>query len=323
MKLFSSSSFSLLAAILTTVSSADAALSFSAGYAGTTYHTDGNVNGIVSYDWGSDGALYYSTADSSSMSAGVFRHDSSGTTTIRAASSTFAGATLVAIGSSIYYNDSTFANDQRIYQYSVGTGSTTVATVTNYALATDGTYLYTTGGDFAETRMTQYLNGIYGGTIDLGGVAGASGPMTFDAAGNLFYAPGYGELEIYRWTALEVAAAMAGTTPLSADGHLWVDYESSFPTAGGATSMLTDADGNLIVTLTNFTDPSALVRFSPDGSSHETIATSFDRLGELRMHEGNLYVSDGNSIVQIIPEPSSFLLSLVACGACLGIRRRR
>ncbi|RYD32011.1 MAG: hypothetical protein EOP87_13625 [Verrucomicrobiaceae bacterium] len=326
MKLFTHALAATFAVTILTVSSATAALSFNAGYGSVNYHTHGNNDGIVSYDWGSDGALYYATADSSYMSGGVFRKDGSGVTTIRAASNTFAGASVVAVGSSIYYNDSTFSNEQRIYQYATGTGNTTVATLTNYALGTDGTHLYSTGGDFSGTRLTFYQNGLTGGTIDLGGVDGASGPLTFDGAGNLFYAPGYGELAIYRWTAAEVAAAISGggSPALSADGHLWVDYSSAFPTAGGATSMLTDALGNLVITLTNFTDPSALVKFSADGSgTYETIATSLDRLGELRMRDGNLYVSDGNSIVQIIPEPSSLLLGVMACGSFVMIRRRK
>jgi hypothetical protein len=323
---FSKTRISALIISLAIASSAAAALSFSPGYSAQNYHTHGSSDGIISYDWGADGALYYATADSSFLSAGVYRHEGAFTTSIQNASGNFAGGSVIAVGSSIYFNDSTFSNQQNIYQYSLGTGTTTAATLANYALGSDGSHLYTTSGDFATTRLTYFIDDLAGGTIDLGGVAGASGPLTFDASGNLFYAPGYGDLSIYRWDAAEVAAAISGngSPSLSAGGHLWIDYSAAFGSAGGATSMLTDAEGNLIVTLTSFTDPSALVKFSADGSgTYETILTSFDRLGELRMHEGQLYLSDGNSIVGIIPEPSSLLFCMVTCGAGFAVRRRR
>lgn len=315
-----------LAISLAVASSAAAALSFSPGYSAQSYYTHGTSDGIISYDWGSDGALYYATVDSSYLSAGVYRHQGASTTTIQSASGSFAGGSLIAVGSSIYFNDSTFSNEQRIFQYSLGSGTTTTATLANYSLGSDGSHLYSTGGDFSGTRLTYFLDDLAAGTIDLGGVASASGPLTFDAAGNLFYAPGYGDLSIYRWNAAEVAAAISGngSPSLSASGHLWIDYSAAFGSAAGATSMLTDAEGNLVITLTSFTDPSSVVKFSADGSgSYETILTSFDRLGELRMHEGQLYLSDGNSIVTIIPEPSSLLLCMAGCGVGFFVRRRR
>lgn len=325
MKKLLNTRFATIAVSLAIASSAAAALSFSPGYSANTYYTHGNGDGITSYDWGSDGALYYGTA-SSYLSTGVYRHDGIATTTIQGVTGNFSGGSVIAVGSSIYFNDSTFSNVQQIYQYSIGTGTTTTANLTNYSLGSDGSHLYSTGGDFSGTRLTYFLDGVTGGTIDLGGVSGASGPLTFDAAGNLYYAPGYGDLSIYRWNAAEVSAAISGngSPSLSASGHLWIDYSVAFATAGGATSMLTDAEGNLIVTLTNFTDPSALVKFNADGSgSYETILTSMDRLGELRMHEGQLYLSDGNSIVTIIPEPSSLLFCMAAFGMGGFFRRRR
>lgn len=315
-----------LAIYLGIASSAAAALSFSPGYSGQTYHTHGSGDGIISYDWGTDGALYYGTVDSSFLSSGIYRNEGAFTTVIQSATGNFAGGSVIAVGSSIYFNDSTFSNQQNIYQYSLGTGTTTTTMATNYSLGSDGDNLYTSGGDGSGTRLTYFLNGLTGGTIDLGGVNSASGPLTFDGSGNLFYAPGYGDLSIYRWDAAEVSAAISGngSPSLSASGHLWIDYSVAFGSSGGATSMVTDAAGNLIVTLTNFTDPSALVKFSADGSgSYETILTSFDRLGEVRMHDGQLYLADGNSVVTIIPEPSSLLLCMAACGAGFMVRRRR
>lgn len=313
-----------IAASFLGLSSATAALTFGAGYGGTAWHTAAGGDGIISFDWGSDNALYYMTSTPSFSAGGVYRHDGVNTTTIMAGnSSLFAGASLVSIGGSIYFNDSTFSNVQRVHQYAIGSGSTTTSILTNYSLGTNGSDLFIAGGEFSGTRLTWHPDGPSGATIDLGSVAGASGPLTFDASGNLYYAPGYGDLKIYSWTASEVASAMSGGTPLSATGNVWVDYTSAFSTAGGATSMAIDESGNVIVTITNFTDPSALVKFSADGSgSYETIATSTDRLGEVRLHDGKIYLAEGGSIVEIIPEPSSFLLSFMACGAFVMVRRR-
>ncbi len=315
-----------VAASLLMASSAAAALSFASGYSGVDYYSHGGADGIYSYDWGSDGHLYYGTATPSFTAGGIYRYDGVAITTIKAASADFAGASVVGIGSSIFFNDSTPSNLQRIHQYDIGSGSTTSVTVTNYALGSDGSHLLTTGSaDFLVTRLTYYPSGVSGATIDLGGIDGASGPVAVDAAGNLFYAPGYGDLGIYRWTAAEVAAAVSGNgiPALSASGHLWLDYSGSFAGVSGATSLLLDAGGSVLVTLTDFSAPSSLVRFSADGSgSYETLLTSDERLGELRQHDGNLYLSDGNRILVIIPEPSVLAISLLGIVPGLMLRRR-
>lgn len=316
-----------LVASLFTVSSATAALSFASGYGASDYHTHGGSDAIYSYDWGSDGNLYYGTATPSSTAGGIYRYNGVSTTTVKAASGDFAGASVVGIGSSIFFNDSTPSNAQRIHQYDIKAGSTTSVTVTNYALGSDGSHLLGTGSaDFAVTRLTYFASGVSGATIDLGGIDGASGPVAADASGNLFYAPGFGDLGIYRWTAAEVAAAISGDgiPALSASGHLWLDYSSSFGTVSGASSLLLDAGGNVLITLTDFSAPSSLVKFAADGSgSYETILTSDERLGELRQHEGNLYLSNGNRIVAIIPEPSVMIISLLGAVPGLMLRRRR
>jgi hypothetical protein len=326
MKLFWRKWSAPITAVAVMISSATAALTFSPGYGATDYLTLSGADSISSYDWGSDGNLYYGTATPSFNFGGIYRHDGSGTTTIKAANSNYSGASVVAIGSSIYYNDSTPSNVQRIFRYQIGDASTISADSTNYSLGTDGSHLLTTGSDdFTTTRISYYPDGTTGGTIDLGGIDGASGPVAFDASGNLYYAPGFGSLSIYRWSSSEVATAISsnGVDALLAAGHLWLDYSASFGTVSGASSLLLDANGNVIVTLTDFVNPSALVKFDADGSGgYETILTSDERLGDLRMHAGNLYLSDSNRIVAIIPEPSASLISLLALVPCL-IRRRR
>lgn len=312
-----------IAALLAFSPVARAAVSFSSGYSGTAVYTHSNSDSVYSYDWGSDGNIYLGTITSSFRSGGIYRFDGSVTSTLQAASNVFAGASVVARGSSVYFNDAD--NSPKIYRYDIGDASTTSVSATNYSLATDGNNLITTGSaDFVTTRINYYAGGLLSGAIDLGGVPGASGPAAFDMAGNLFYAPGFGDLSIYRWSAIEVAAAVLGngSPALSASGHQWLDYSGSFASAAGAGSLVLDADGNVIVTVTDFSNPSSVVKFNADGSgSFETILTSTDRLGELRLNGGNLYLSEANNIIAIVPEPSALLVALSGLGLIL--RRRR
>lgn len=309
-----------LAGLLITGSAATAALTFTPGNSASVYYTHNSGSGIHSYDWGSDGKLYYGT-NASYMSDGIYSYDGTTVSTIQAAGGTFSGASVVAIGSSIYFNDSTFSNEQRVFRYDIGTAATVSMNPTNYALGTDGTNLLTTGSDdWSTTDLKFYANGDFGPSINLGNVTGASGPLAFDAQGNLYYAPGYSNTSIYFWTAAEVAAAKGGT-PLSS-ATPWSSYGTLFPDAAGATSMVVDANGDVFVTLTSFAGASDLVKVSGPGN-YDKILSSDGRLGETRIHNGNLYVSDGNQIYQVVPEPSSLILSLAACGAFLSVRRRR
>ncbi|MEY3897591.1 MAG: hypothetical protein RLZZ214_3112 [Verrucomicrobiota bacterium] len=312
-----------IAAVLAFCPAAHAAVTFSSGYSGITAYTHSDSDDIFSYDWGSDGKIYLGTVTSSSKSGGVYSYDGSSISTIQAASNVYAGTSVVAIGSSVYFNDA--ATSPNIFRYDITSSTTTSLSTTNYSLATDGINLLTTGSaDYTTTHINYYSGGGFAGMIDLGGIDGYSGPAAFDMAGNLFYAPGYGDLSIYRWSAIEVAAAVlgGGSPALSAIGHQWLDYSSSFATAGGAGSLLVDADGNVIVTVTDFLNPSSLVKFSADGGgSFQTLLTSTDRLGELRLKDGNLYLSETNKIITIVPEPSTLLVALSGLGLLL--RRRR
>lgn len=303
--------------------SAQAALTFSAGYSSALFFTHSNSDTINSYDWGSDSNLYYATAAEDFTSGGVYRNDGNSSTTIRAASADYAGASVVAINSSVYFNDGNYPSS-KIYRYNIDDSTTTSTVATNYLLSKRGNSLVTTGSaDFSTTQISYYAGGVLSGYLDIGAVAGGSGPCAFDAEGNMFYAPGYGDSSIYRWSTIEVAAALLGSSSsqLDAAGHQWIDYSGSFAGAG-ASSLLIDANGNVLVTLTDFVNPSALVKFDASGNgNYETVLTSTDRLGELRMHEGALLISDANRIITIIPEPSTMLVTL--SGLLLLMRRKR
>lgn len=303
---------------------ASAALSFASSYSGSASHTHSTSDAVIGFGWSSDNNLYYATATDSYTAGGLYRKDGPVSTQLVAANGgLFPGPSVVAIGSSIYYNDSDWSNNQFIRRFDIASNTVASTTATNYALGTDGTNLFTTGSaDWVNTDILYYANGTLGASVDLGGMTGSSGPVAIDSAGNLFYAPGYGDLSIYSWSASEVAAAISGGPRLNAADHLFANYSGAFPSLDGASSMAIDAAGNLFVTLTSFSASSSLVRFDASGTTHDVVATTADRLGGLNIHDGQLYVASGNQIFSVIPEPSALLLSLLACAPFVACRRR-
>jgi hypothetical protein len=254
-----------------------------------------------------------------------------------AATSDFSGASVVAIGNFVYYNTSDSNGNQIISDYNTVTGANAaISTAPNFGLYKQNGSLYITGapGGFGTNHI--YVTGLNSdGTLalnppkDLGADSGSSGPIAFDSAGNLYYAPGFGDTNIYKFSAAEVAAALADPAghPLSAAGHVWASYGSAYPQPG-ATSMIVDGN-QLLVTLTSFTDPSDLVSFGIDGTgaynnTATTILSSTDLLGELRSNDGTLYISDGNSIDALAtPEPSTWLLMALGLLAVVIVRHKR
>ncbi len=307
------------------------------GFGITTFHTHSSSDGIVSFDWDASANLYYMTT-AGFPDVAVWKVVAGTPASIYANPNRFSGASVVAIGDYVYFNDSDFSNTQYIHSY----GPVSGAAVTTQISMTRNSGLYGHGGDlfiagapgFGTNRI--YHSDLAGnGTLvsdpatNLGVTSGSSGPLEFDAAGDLYYAPGYGDLSIYKWSALEVAGAIANpmANPLNTPGHLWLDYSALYPTASGATSMLFDAEGDLLVTLSNFVDPSALVEFGVGaGGAYDSTAveilTDTGRLGELRGLNGGVFVSSDNRIFQVVPEPGSALLA-AGCAVLLARRNRR
>jgi hypothetical protein len=236
----------------------------------------------------------------------------------------------VAIGGRVYYNNSDAANNQFIYKYdsSVGGAPTQISSAINYSLHAGGGGLFITGTVWPNPNHIFYSGidssgNLVSPTVDLGATSGSSGPLAFDAAGNLYYAPGFDDASIYRWSSAEVLGAIAGT-PLSITDHKWMDYSLAY---AGATSMVVGADGQLLVTLTSLSSSSLFVAFGIDENGDysgetTTILESDGRLGEVRLHEGELYIADENNIYRVIPEPSAFLI-LGFSGFLFTARRRR
>jgi hypothetical protein len=330
----------LIAALSLTVGSLRAQITVvDPAYQFSPFLTHTNSDGVVSYDWGTDGSVYYQTATSSFTFGGLYQFSGSAPAQVVAGSSDFVGASVVAIGNYVYFNTSDF-NNTNIYKYGPVNGSpgaTLASTTPNFGFSAYQGNLFIAGAPGFGTNHIYYSGIAADGSllnnpaIDLGEDSGSSGPLAFDLQGNLYYAPGFGDLSIYRWSATEVASAMADPAghPLSATGHRWLDYSSRYGSASGGASMLIDQQGNLLLTLASFTDPSVLARFgvAGDGSfngSSSTLLQDTDRLGEIRLHDDSLYFSSGNQVFEIVPEPATVFL--VAAGAALfaaGSLRRR
>ena len=335
-------------------------------YSVTPYYADPLANNITGFDWDGTGALDYMTTDSSGYESftGVYSFSGGPTgvnTTIDGGiypSENFVGNSVVALGNYVYYNYSDYSENEYINQFDPTIGSASVgvsSTAENWGLYKNNGQLFITGAG------SDYINHIFVSTpgsngnlttvTDLGATGDSSGPLAFDSAGDLFYAPGYGNPNIYKWTALQVAAAEANptvdslteTSGTNGSALLWVSYGSNpaysaYASYGGATSMLVESDGDVLVTL-NATEwypyppggstvyPSDLVDFSDNGSTATTILTDTSALmGDIAQQSGTTYVADGSQIdtLQVVPEPSAMmLLALGGLGAGVIFLRRK
>jgi hypothetical protein len=308
-------------------------------YSFSIYHTHSVASSaIVSFDWDSGGTVYYQASTASFTFGGLFTWNGAAQGTAVSGTPDFSGGSAVSIGDNIYYNTSDFT-DQKIWKYGPLTGPPAASNIS--ANANWGLFRRGAGEMFITGAPGFGINEIFRATLDgsgnftsapvsLGVTIGSSGPIAFDLSGNMFYAPGFGDLNIYKYTAADVAAAIADpvANPLPpAASRLWYDYSGDFATVSGGAGMAFDASGDLLLTLTDFVNPSLLVRFDVDGSGTfaglDAILSSTDRLGDVRFRDSSIYVGNANTILQVVPEPGTF--GLVALGGLVAgwLHRRR
>lgn len=309
-------------------------------YSAGIYHSHSvTTSAIVSFDWDSTGAVYYQTSTSAFTFGGLYRwNGATQTTAVGPIETDYSGASVVAIGNYVYFNTSDFST-QNISKYGPLGGSPSsalISTAPNSGLYRRGAgEIFITGAPGFGTNEIYYASLSASGDflstpISLGLTSGGSGPIAFDAAGNMYYAPGFGDLSIYRYTAADVAAAIADPTnsPLpTAGSRLWYNYSGDFALVSGGTGMAFDGDGNLLLTLTDFSNPSYLVRFDVDISGNHAgntaLLSSTDRLGDVRFYDGSIFVANGNTILQVIPEPGTWLLLALGCTGIVVVWSRR
>lgn len=321
---------------LVTLLQSQAATTYSPGYSGLVNQTHTNSDNIISFDWDASHHLYYMTS-SGFPDVNVWLDDGGvPLQNIYSEPNNFVGASLLTIGSHVYFNDSTFSNTQNIWKYSIPGSTTSLASTTsNSNLSTDGSDLFIAGSGPVDANHLYHSALDASGDLstdpatDLGGTgSGNSGPLSLDSAGNLYYAPGFNDKSIYKWSAFEVAEAIADpiNDPLSLTGALWKDYSSDFANVSGGTGIAFDDDGDLVLSLTDFSNPSLLVEFEVDSlgnyDGHSQILSTTGRLGDVRFANGSIFFANDNQIIQVIPEPSTTGLLLLAT-AGFAFRRSR
>ena len=281
------------------------------GYGVAAYQAVPSGESLVSFDWDSSGALYYMTGDPNwGLKLNVYRNVNGTETAVYQSASVFPGSRVTAVGPFVYFNDGgdygrfTF----NYYAYDVVHGGAPVVSYNSavqplslWGIDTrNGSQFFASGavgfGESSLYYMPAPANGLLTGLTSLGEIGQSSGPAAFDAQGNLFYAHGYvfsGQAKIFRWTAAELAAAMANPSlaPLNPVNHEWAAVPATFT---GVDGMVVDTAGNVYVTANAFGQPGELLLYRPAaaGLSPEptTLARYADRMETLRLRDGKLYM---------------------------------
>jgi hypothetical protein len=296
-----------------------------------TYYANpySGTENISSFDWSSTGDLYWMGGDANwAASMNVYKYNGSTLSAIDSRSS-YAGSWVARNGNYMYFDDGTAYSFNKYDTVNGGAASQVFqqANVWGYTFNNNG--LFISGADESWNNSLFYSaidgNGdLTGSLVTLGFVGAPSGPMAFDTEGNLFYAAGYSVGKIYKYTAAEVAAAIAGTALGDAATHEYIDFNSYG--LAGATGMAFDDEGNLVASLTSFTDPCKLVSFDIDESGNylgtsSVLAESDGRMTTVRNNSGDIYFSDGDGIYKAVPEPASVLLIMIGSLGIVGYRR--
>lgn len=308
-------------------------------YSFSNYHTDSEpTSSVVAFDWELEGALYYQTFTTSYNFGGLFKWNGLTQTTAVPGDSDFYGYSVLRVDGQLYYNTST-SSSQKISRYDpLNTPLSPVqvsAANNSFLFSRQPGEIFITGAEGFGTNQNyraqlDAAGDFLSAPISLGLTIGNSGPGRFDASGNMFYAPGFGDLSIYRYTAADVAAAIddPAANPLPpAASRLWWNYGTDFPAVSGATGLAFDASGNLLVTLTDFSNPSYLVLANVDGSgsfsSFSPLLSSTEQLFAVQFKDDAIYVANSNTILQVVPEPSTCGLLLLGGVVLAWVRSRR
>ncbi len=289
-------------------------------YTSESYFPVPNLAGdsMVSFDWDASGDLYYGIGDPNFATRWeIWRYSGGSGTMIYSDPDAFAGYRVSRIGDYIYFNDGGTLSRWTVngFKYDpVGAGSVTPLWTESdfvdlWGMNTlDGTDFIAAGGWTSAIYYSQFdANGdLVLPLTMLGTIGESSGPVALDLDGNLYYCNGFvsaGDPVVYRWSAAEVASAITDPMlfPLDPVGHEWATVEGGF---NGATGMVCDAGGNVILTATSYVMPSELRIYSAGAKAATgvtTIATSPGPMGTVRYVDDTIYVCDASGIYFLIP----------------------
>lgn len=232
------------------------------------------------------------------------------------------GSFVVVQGSKLYFGESS-SNTIRSVNLD-GTSPALIGTVVNnYDLAfSGGTAFVSANPDttFANPQnKVSKLDLATGATqVVLNATPDFSGPVEFDASGNLIYGVAKSTIGgIYRYSAAAVAAALSTSTPIvltPPTGRVIANGGNQYLAYAGGTSLWQD-------------DFSALTRYDLGTGVGTAIGTTTDTLGNLDYAGTTLYASvtnfttNNSAVFAVVPEPSSAVL--LAFGMLAFTRRRR
>ncbi|MCA1810261.1 MAG: hypothetical protein LC725_12580, partial [Lentisphaerae bacterium] len=302
------------------------------GYAVGSYYDNPDVGeNLSSFDWDAAGALYY-TAGRADWNPGfkVYRHDENGLTNFFSDEEAFAGQVL-RIGSRMYFNDGGTMDrwTADFYSYDPSSedapGNLGIQSDVWSVATRDGSDFWAAGGMDAEifhSDLDEQGALVSNPLVNLGAIGASSGPLAFDADGNLYYAHGYNEYGplMYHWSAAAVAAAMADPAgaPLNPTGAVF----TALSVGDGASGLALDDEGYPLVTLTSFIAPSELQRlFVQDGRcvGYEVLARADQRLNTVRMRDGAIHVNSGAGIYTVTPILSMRIAAQMDDASALGM----
>lgn len=239
--------------------------------------------------------------------------------------SNYFGSFVEVIGSTVYFGEThgSFSNPLgSISSLAIGGTATQISAVKgNYDLAFSGTTAFTsayTTGTSNIVAALNLLNGQLTPVLDTGG--DYSGPIAFDAAGNLLYGTtAYGPTSppgVFRFSKALVDQALAsgtaltmasGTRVLTDDGNQYFGYRND------STMFIANSSSNGAISLFNLTTGTSTAVGNTD---------AFQFFGGLGVNGSALYVAvtDGfpgtSSVYRVtaVPEPSAFGFAAMAIG---------
>jgi hypothetical protein len=273
---------------------------------------------LVSFDWDPEGTLHYTVGDPNfGLKLEVYKAAEGGDQLLFSSSDVWVGSRITRIGDHMFFNDGgDYINPDYNYYGYAATSPETIFPVLEapFEASLWGLETRNEGEFFASGAAFSWgPAALFFGLMDNSGqlstrpviqfaeLGDSAGPLCFDNSGTLYYAHGYaydGTGRIFRWTAEEVAAALADplNNSLSMEGHVWNDLPAPYD---GSTGIACDDFGNVYVTATAWGSPSQLLLYNAPSSEPVTVAEYEGRLETVRYRDRSIAVSCGAGVFSV------------------------